>query len=106
MTRFSSETRRGPSALLVAALAGVVHEDSSHQLGRDGEEVRPVPRAYLLRVDQPQISLVNEGRGLQFALAALTAHVALRPPVQLGMDQGINRSRAAWSPWPPRVGAV
>ncbi len=45
---------------------GVLDEDAAHGLGRRGEEVAPaVPGPHRVRIHQPQIGLVDQGRGLE-----------------------------------------
>ena len=55
------------AAVLQASLAaGLVDQDAAHRLGRGGEEVAPaVPVLGLVHVDQPEIRLVDQGRGLE-----------------------------------------
>ena len=60
-----------------------IHEDAAHQARRHGEEVRAVLPAHAVQVHQPQVRLVDEGRGLQRVACAFLAHVPLRQAVQL-----------------------
>src|SRR5262249_43518817 len=54
------------AALGAAAGAGAFDEDAAHGLGGRGEEVASaVPGAARVRVDQPQVRLVNQGGRLQ-----------------------------------------
>src|SRR5262249_54434969 len=53
-----------PAAVAESLLAtGVLDEDTAHRLGRRGEEVAPaVPVVVRALADQPQVSLMNQGR--------------------------------------------
>ena len=54
------------AAVLGASLtAGVVDQDSAHSLGRRGKEMPPaVPILAALGIKQPEVCLVDQGRGL------------------------------------------
>ena len=47
------------------SVASVIHQDAPHQLSRDRKEVRAVLPLNVARVDQPQIGLIDQRRGLQ-----------------------------------------
>ena len=60
--------------LLPGAAPGGLDEDAAHGLGRRGEEVAPaVPAAAGVAVDQAQVSLVDQGRGLEHLPGLLAA---------------------------------
>jgi hypothetical protein len=55
-------------------MAGFIDQDAAYGLGRSGEEVpTTVPGLGLLRVDEPEVSLVDQGRGLE-RLTGLLLH--------------------------------
>ena len=86
------------AALLRAALAGVVHDDLAHRDGRDGEEVLPVLPVELAAIEQPQVGLVDEGRGVERHVAGARREAAMRHGVQLDVDerqQGLDRAALA-----------
>jgi hypothetical protein len=56
---------------------------------------------YLARINQPQVSLVDESRGLQCVSRAFVAQVAPRDEPQLGIDewnQSLERCLIAIAP--------
>jgi hypothetical protein len=65
----------------------VVDEDAAHDLRGDGEELRAVLPGDVLPVNQPQVSLVDERRGLQGLGVALVLEVRGGQPPQLVVDQ-------------------
>ena len=56
--------------------ARVVNEDAAHGLRRDPEEVRAVLPLDLALVDELEVRLVDEGRGLEGVVGALAPQVA------------------------------
>jgi hypothetical protein len=91
---------RAGATLGVVMRAGVVYEDLTHQPRGDAEKVRAVLPRYAL-IDQAEICLVNEGRGLQRVPGALAAHVVASQAVQLVVNEGsqlIKRRRIAFAP--------
>jgi hypothetical protein len=79
-----------PDALAAAfrrpLAAGVLDEDAAHGLGGGGEEmpaaVEPLPVA-----DQPEVRLVDQGRGLQGVVGGLACHPDGRQLPQLVVDE-------------------
>ena len=68
--------------------AGLFDEDAAHGLGRGGEEVAAaVPVLGLLRVHQPQVGLVDQGRGLERLAGLLLGQLLRRQLAQLVVDQ-------------------
>ena len=63
------------AALPPAQAARVIHQDVPHQLRRHRQELRPVLPVHLGLVDQLQISLVHQRRGLQGMSLPLKLHV-------------------------------
>jgi len=43
----------------------MIDKDAAHQLGRDAEEMRAVLPVYVSLINEPEISLIDERRGLQ-----------------------------------------
>lgn len=64
-----------------------VDEDPSHDLRSQGEEVHAVLAVHFLCAGKSQIDLVNHCGTLQRQARTLSAHVPLRLPSQLRVDQ-------------------
>jgi hypothetical protein len=79
---------RGPSALCIAAASSVIHEDAPHRLRGYRVEVSSILPSHILVVDESQISLVDQRRGLQGMVGALAAHVIASQPAQLLIHKG------------------
>src|SRR5262249_55506782 len=93
------------AALRAITRAGVIHQDAPHQLSRDRKEVRAALPLNVARVNQSQVCLIDQRRGLQrYAVSfapALLSHVALRQPAQLfvyQVDQLIEGCAVAVAP--------
>jgi hypothetical protein len=52
-----------------------VHQDASHHLGRDREEMRAILPPYVAGVYQAKVDLVDESRCLQRMACAFSPHV-------------------------------
>jgi hypothetical protein len=97
------------AALLITAGAGVIHEDATHDAGRNGEEVRAVVPRDGLRVHEPEIGLVDERGGLEAVACPLAGPTAPRDVVELVVDernQLRERSLVALSPGEKQSGDV
>ena len=70
-----------------ATRARVIHEDAAHDASRHRKEVCTVAPRDILRVDQPEIGLVDEDRGLEAVTRALSRHAALRDLVEFPVDE-------------------
>ena len=83
-------TASGPFRPPLLALAGTgkLHQNPSHQLGRDGKEMGAVLPINLTGIDQSKISLIDEGTGLQDVAGSLPGHVVVSQLVQLIVDEG------------------
>ena len=68
-----------------AAVAGVVDQHAPHRLGRGGEEVRLAVE--VLVPDQPQVSLMNQGGGVEGVPGFLRGHPRGRELPQLVVDE-------------------
>jgi len=66
----------GPATLGTAAPPRVIDKDAAYQRRGDGKEVGAVLPQYLLLIDKPEVCLVNQVRGLESLVGALTAQVA------------------------------
>ena len=64
-----------------------IDQDAPHLLAGYGEEVSPVPDFQRCRTDQPDVGLVDQGRGLQGVSWTLTAHLAGGNAMQFGIDE-------------------
>jgi hypothetical protein len=80
----------GTSALGVAAGAGVIHQNAAHEPRADGEEMSAILPLYFLDIDEPQVSFVDECRGLQSMSEAFAGEAALGYLAQLRIDQCEN----------------
>jgi hypothetical protein len=78
-----------PAPVLGSPLAtGPLHENPPHGLGRGGEEVAAaVPMLGLLRIHQPNVRLVDQGRGLERLAGLLLRHLLGSQFPQLVVDQ-------------------
>ena len=47
-----------------SSVARRIHENRSHDVGRNSEEIRPVPGVRLLVIDEPKVGFVQQFRGL------------------------------------------
>ncbi len=81
------DLNRIAAAFELVPRAGDVHQDAPHQLRGHGEEVRAVLPPHAARIDQAQIGLVDERRGLQRVAGTLSRHVAMREPVEFVVHQ-------------------
>jgi hypothetical protein len=73
--------------LEATALAGPLHQDPPHGLGGGAEEVCPPAPARRLGLEQPQVHLVDQGRGLQRCSWRLCGHPLVGELPQLLVDQ-------------------
>ena len=79
--------RRATAAFSSATRARVLHEDTAHGASRHRKEMCTVVPCNILRVDQPEIGLVDEHGCLEAVTRALSRHAALRDPVQFLVDE-------------------
>ena len=73
--------------LKVVTAAREINQDTPHQLRRDCEEVRAALPMHVARINEAQISLIDQRGRLQRLAGPLTAHVAPGYTVQFVMDQ-------------------
>jgi hypothetical protein len=59
------------------ARAREIHQDVTHQLSGDGEEVSAVLPAHLGSINEPQVGFMDQRRGLQCVIRSLSSHVPL-----------------------------
>ena len=64
-----------------------VNEDSPHHPCSDRQKVHAISPGDFFHVDQSQIRLVDQGRGLQRMARTLLAHVAVRQASQLDIEE-------------------
>lgn len=67
--------------------ARVVHQNASHQLRRDAEELRSITPVGSLLIENFQIQLVYESGGLQCVLAPFATKIIDGEPVQFVIDE-------------------
>ena len=95
------DIRDASTALEPAVVAGVIHDDSPHQLRRDAEEMRAILPVNRPLPNELEIGLVDERRGLQRVIAPLARQVPRSQRVQFGVDkrdQPVERLRTAVLP--------
>ena len=88
-----------PLARTVAAR--VVNQNPAHDLCRDSKEMGSVLPVHVALIDQPQIDLVHQRRGLERVPRPLAAKLSCRDPAQLFVDereQLIERTLVAATP--------
>jgi len=91
---------RGASAPLILLRPRPVHQDASHQAGGHRQKVSPVLPFDLLDVDETEVRLVDEGRGLQTMAARSPAMHRFAIRCSSLSTSGTRRSKAASSPLP------
>lgn len=87
--------------------ACVIDQDAAHQLRRDPEELRASLPLYPIQIDQFQIRLMNECRGLKDVARPLAAHVTRRDSSQLvlhGWEKRFERVAVAVAPRQEELG--
>jgi len=67
--------------------AGMINQDAANHLGRHREEVGPAPPVDARLVDEPDVRLVDEGRGLERVPGPFLGHALLGDLAQLVIDQ-------------------
>src|SRR5262249_14620305 len=78
------------------AVAGPVDEDPPHRLRRSAKKVpAAIPLLLLVRGDQPDVSLVHQGRGLQRLPGAFLTELLCGEFSQLVVDERQERVRGA-----------
>ena len=82
-----SQVNGTAATFLASPVAGGLHQDPSHHLRRDSEEVRAIPPFDSIDVYQPQVRLVHQRRRLQRMIGPLLAHIAPCETVELLIDQ-------------------
>ena len=91
-----------PAALLLPLpllATDLFNEDAPHGLGGGREEMPPrIPMLHAVNIDQAQVRLVHQGRGLQRLGAALLGHVRTGQLPQLLVDQRQEFPRGARVP--------
>src|SRR5262245_11237060 len=66
----------------------VIHQDPSHDLCGNTEEVRPVLPDDTLLIDQLHVRLMYESSGLKRVVRAFTTEITARKPPKLVIDVG------------------
>jgi len=62
-------------------VACIVQKNAAHDRGGDGKEVGAVLPMRFVLIDEPEVSLVYQGRSLQCVVAVLATHVTVGKPV-------------------------
>jgi hypothetical protein len=92
---------RLPAAFLVALRSCRIDEDAPHQSRCHRQEVRAVLPTDVLHVEQTNVGLIDERRGLQTVAYPFARHEVARNPVQLRVndrDQTLQRFVVAVAP--------
>ena len=66
----------------------MIHQQASHYLGRNAEEVGSVLPVYSRLIDQTQVSFVNQSGWLQGVIGAFTPQIIRRKLTQFIVDDG------------------
>jgi len=82
--------------VVAAALArtpgpGALHQDPAHDPGGDAQEMGAVPPVDV-GLDEPQVRLVHQRRGLQGPAGRIPPQLRAREPPKLPVDEGIRQS--------------
>ena len=80
-----------------------LHKNATHQLRRDGKEVRSILPSHPLIVDQSDIGLIDQRGGLKAVVGSLAPHVAMGKPAELGVHDGRQRVERAMIAVAPRT---
>ena len=67
--------------------AGMIDQDTAHQLGGDGEKVCAILPMNALAIDKPQVRFIDHRRRLQRVAGMLSAHVVVSQASQLVINQ-------------------
>ena len=103
------DVHRVAAALLKSPGSRDVHEHPAHLSRRHRQEVLAVLPLHALRVDQPEIGLVDERRGLQAVPGALAGQAVTRDAMELGvhgLHELLERSAVAAAPCLEQLGDV
>jgi hypothetical protein len=87
---------------LIALRAGDIDQDAPHQPRRHRQKVGAVLPVHLSDVDQPQIRLVDERRGLQGLAGSLAREASLRDSPQLTVHERHQGIEGGFVTLPPR----
>jgi len=83
------EPERSPPSFGALLVACAIEENPPHRLGRGGKEMAPtVPVLDFGHVDQPELHLVDQGRGLECLARLFLGQLGRRQLPQLVIDQG------------------
>src|SRR5437867_2549960 len=82
VARRANPARARPDARFAMG-AGEIDKDAAHQGSGDGEEVGSVPQRHMVGINQPEVGLVDQRRGLQRMARPFACHVAVREPAKL-----------------------
>jgi hypothetical protein len=75
------------TALAGVPRAGAVHQNASHHLGRDREELRAVPPIRAMLIDETNVRLVDERGRLECVAGSLATELRSGVTTQFGVDQ-------------------
>ena len=86
-----------------ASSAGVIHQDLSHQAGRQGEQVRPISDVHPVNVHQAEVGFMDQGSRLEHVAGWFPTQPRLGDAPQLFIDQSsTNPLSASGIPLLPR----
>ncbi len=66
--------------------AGILDQNTPHQLARKREKMRTILPLHPLAVDQAQVGFMDQGRGLQAMSGSLAPHVMMREAAEFRID--------------------
>src|SRR5215211_7622617 len=89
--------------------AGIINENSTHHLRRDGEKVRPVIPFNISLIDESDKCFVDQCRSLKRVAGSLAIHVVVSKTVELAVDQrrhAVKGRTIAFAPIMKQLGYV
>src|SRR5208283_2441692 len=75
---------------------GMVHQDSPHQLRRNGEKMGAILPLHALVVDQASVGFIHQRGCLEAVARALALHVAARQAAEFVVNDGGEFFQGAW----------
>lgn len=78
----------GSASAFRPVAAGMVHQDATHELGRNGKEMGAALPMHTLAAGKFHICLIDERCGLQAVAGPLVRHIVAREAAQLSVNHG------------------
>jgi len=77
-----------PATLLIMPCPSMVHQNPPHQAGSHGQEMRPILPRNLVGINQPDVGLVDERRGLKTMAGSLPCEASSGDQVEFPVNAG------------------